>query len=227
MWGRMIIQSLSGKKIFETRHKRMRDTLEEAVCKGIDLSFADVRGHKLSGAALDGIIAAGASFWGADLSGTDIGYATLHAADFRCADVSDACFAHSNVTGANMTGAYFGGTILESAVMDRVRVSCPSFWSNDLQSMKSMIGLVYIHKGEEEFVVDKPLIIRGMERPLVLQENLCLWGDILYRKGPIPQGLNAILQDLNSTIEGIWQRNRRLQNAIRPNLKRDKYQGRF
>lgn len=228
MWGRMIIQSLSGKKLFETRHKRMRDTLEEAVAKGVDLSFADLRGHKFGNTSLDGIMAPGASFWGADLSGSDIGYATLHGADFRGTDLSDTCFAHSNLTGANMMGAYFERSILEDAIMDRVRVSCPSFWSNDLQSVRSMIGLVYAHKGEEEFPVEEsPIIIRGLGYPLILQENLCLWGEKIHCGGIVPKELNEVMMKIVGTIEAVRKRKKPSQNAILPNLKIGKGNSRF
>lgn len=221
MWGNMIIRSLSGKKIFETRHKRMRDTLEEAVKKGIDLSYADLRRYKFRNASLDGMIAAGASFWGADLSGSDIGYATLHGADFRGSLLKDVCFAHSNLTGANMLGSHFENTILQNTTMDRVRVSCPSFWNSDLQSIRSMIGFVFLHKGEEEFVMHAPpLIIRGIGYPLILQENICLWGDVLYRSGSMPAGLYTVLSKINTIIGNVGRQKEDSHYEIMSNLKR-------
>ncbi len=222
MWGNMIICSLSGKKLFETRHKTVKNTLEEVVERNIDLSYADLRNCKITDASLDGMIAPGASFWGTDFGGSDIGYAILHGADLRCANLSDCCFAHSNLTGANMNGAQFSRTIVEGAVLDRARVSCPSFWECDLQTAQSMIGLVYSHLGEDEIALEKPpVIIKGMGSPFVLHGDTCLWGSVFFNGKDMPPVLYESLSSICATIERMVNSGTSSHNAKYPMPKKE------
>lgn len=177
----MIIRSINGDNIIETGHKTMRAALEYCALEGIDLSGADLRKARCTRASLDGLIARDACLWGADFTAADIGLADLRGADLRRANFKDACLAESDLSEADLQGAYFAGTIIDGAKLDGTILSCPSFWSCDLQSAGSYDGLVYNHLGERHIVIDRgPLVIQGMGKRLVLSQDFCLWGNDLF-----------------------------------------------
>lgn len=212
----MIIRNILGKTLYKTNHKTMRAAIEDCALKGVDLSFADFRKENLCGANLDGLIAKGACFWGADLREADIGLGDLRFADLRCSELKDTCFAQTDMTGADLRGAYFSGTVLDESVLDRVRVSCPSFWNCDLQTVASFKGLVFTHRGEFDIPVDHmPVVVRGLDQPLVLHEHVCLWGEKIYPAGMLSRVLDKELFALKARIEK-FMRARSLQNATQP-----------
>jgi hypothetical protein len=198
----MIIKSIRGQTIIKTNHRTMRAALEYCAQEGIDLSNADLRKARLTHASLDGLKASGACLWGADFTASDIGFADLRDADLRGANFKNACLAESDLTACRLEGAYFSGTILEKAVFNRAIISCPSFWDCDLQSLSAMKGLVYDHLGEVEITLQAPpLIVRGLERRLVLARDYCFWGSALYPCGLIPSHILNTLFSVKTMIE--------------------------
>lgn len=207
MWGNMIIKSISGRKIYQSEQRTVRSALEEGVGKGIDFSFADLRQAKLFRASLDGIVATGATFWGADLEGADMGLADLRKTDMRCVNLKDTCLAESDLSFSDMRGAYFSGTIVEGAVLDRIRVSCPSVWELDLARAYSIRNAVFTHKGEEDVVLDPARwVLQGPESKIMLNSNDCFWRGRLYRYGDLPAPLRKNLRKLKKNIEGLLGR---------------------
>lgn len=219
MWGSMIIKSISGKKIYQSIQRTMRGTLEEGVAKGVDFSFADLRQAKLYNASIDGIVAVGATFWGADLGGADIGLSDLRKADIRCANLKDTCLAESDLTAADLRGAYFSATIIEGAVLDKIRASCPSFWELDLGGARSIQNAIFSHKGEEDVVVDPARwLLRGTDTPIVLNGTACFWRGGLYR-APLPPALKRMLGDLRTALDR-FEAPEHSQSASKPIPKR-------
>lgn len=189
----MIIKSISGKTIYISHLKSLRASLEEGVAKGVDFSFADLRKARLTGASLDGLVAVGATLWGADLDNADIGLADLRKADLRCASLKDTCLAETDLSGADLRGAYFSDTVLEQAVLDRCRISCPSFWRQDIAGAKSLAGALFSHRGEEEMEIDcgRWLLDSGGQS-FVMNGDVLLWRGKLYRGGLPPSARPAI-----------------------------------
>ncbi len=222
----MLIKSLSGKIIVETSHRTIRGALEYCAEYGIDLAFADLRKARLCHASLDGVRAAGASFWGADFTGADMGFADLRNTDLRCVSLKDTCLAESDLGGANLQGAYFSGTLVEGARLDGAFVSCPSFWDCDLEAA-SIAGLAYNHLGEMEISLSAPpLVIRGLQKRLVLAPGFCLWGNELCVADVMPLEAAKALFAAKTIIEKSM-RHASLQPAKNPIPKILKRQGGF
>ncbi len=216
----MLLKSLSGKTLVETSHKTVRSTLEDAVARGIDLSFIDLRQARLSNASLDTIKARGASFWGADLQGADMGLADLRGCDMRCSDLKDTCLAESDLSGTNLQGAYFQGTILEGAMLDNVEVSCPSFWSCYLKDSRSFKNLVFHHKGEERIVIEAvPIVIDGLERRIIMLKDDLIVGEMLYRGAARHFKLDQLLFSFKTIVDQRFKATY-LQNEKQPMPKR-------
>lgn len=208
MWGRMIIKSLSGKTIIETQDKTLKRTLEYCALKGVDLSGADLRKARLSLANLDGLKAQSASFWGADFTGTDMGFADLQGCDLRCTELKDTCLAHTDLSGADLRGAYFSGTIIEECILNRAIISCPSFWSCDVQNAASLKGLSFIHLGERVIRIEQaPVLIKGFTHDIVLHKEWCMWGKDLYPNDFLPREMQNALLKLKADIERVVSRN--------------------
>ena len=198
----MIIRTISAKTIIETKHRTMRGTLEYCTEHGIDLKYADLRKAKLCHASLDGLQAQGASFWGADFTGADMGCADLRGADLRRVCFKDTCLAESDLGGANLQGAYFSGTLVEGASLAGAIISCPSFWDCDLEAVGTIAGLVYNHLGETDIRLSAPpLMVRGLQRRLVLADGFCLWGNDVYAAGLLPLDAMRALFKAKTTIE--------------------------
>lgn len=178
----------------------MRAALEEGVAKGVDFSFADLRKARLTRASLDGMVAVGATFWGADLDNADIGLADLRKTDLRCTSLKDTCLAETDLSGADMRGAYFSDTILEQAVLDRCRISCPSFWNVDIGCVKSLKAACFINRGEEEIEIHRGRWSLEQEgRHVVLNGKALLWHGRIYRDG-VPDTLRPAIETLHQTL---------------------------
>jgi len=220
MWGNMIIKSIYDKTIYQSNQRTIKAALEEGVQKNIDFSFADFRHAKLSNGNYDGLIARKASFWAADLDGADIGLADLRGADMRCASLKDSCLAETALSDADLKGAYFSRTIIDGAVLDRISVSCPSFWSLDLATAASFDGAVFSHLGEADMALENvPWIIDGPQPRLVIEGGKCLSGSELYTGGKMPPTLERSLFHLKFTLEKLLCGNIS-HNAANPILKR-------
>lgn len=214
----MLIKSLSGKTIYRSSCRTLRGTLEEGVAKGVDFSFADLRRANLRAASIDGIVAAGASFQAADLSGADIGLGDLRKADLRGVLLKDACLAETDLSGADLSGAYFSSTILEGAVLDRVRVSCPSVWDIDITAARSVRGCVYAYQGACDMPVRSDArILRVSGDRIVLNGAYCLWRDGVYGRSnaALPQKLENDLRAVQLDI-GRLLMGHNSQNAKQP-----------
>lgn len=218
----MIIRSINGTIIYHSKRKTLRQALEEGVERGIDFSGADLRRARLSGASLDGMRAAGASMWGADLTGTDIGLAELRGADMRCANLKDTCLAETDLAGADLTGAYFSRTLLAGAILDKVRLSCPSFWDTEWMAARSHMGAVFLCQGEREVMLSGTcavINIRGAR--VVLADKTCIWNGTAHAHGAmhkLPAHVSGSLQVVQARLaKTIASGNS--QNATNPDPK--------
>lgn len=211
----MIIRNINGAVITHSDERTLRRAAEQCVAQKLDLSGADFRGEKLVKASLDGARAKGACFWGADLTGSDLGIADLRGADMRRASLKECCLAESDLSGADLRGAYFSNTLLDGAILDGARISCPSVWSCDLQTVSSMCGLVYSHKGEVDIVLNRPpLVLRGLPQRLVLLPGFCLWGSRIYTADDMPADLRRAMKSANAAMTNMLRRP--MRDAKRP-----------
>jgi uncharacterized protein YjbI with pentapeptide repeats len=92
------------------------------VCKGCDLSNADLKGMDLSGTDLSG-----AKLGNADLSGANLSNANLSGADLYLAKLSNANLAGANFTGANLKAAGLGGANLTGSTLVDANFSYATF----------------------------------------------------------------------------------------------------
>ncbi len=84
-------------------------------CKGANLSNADLRDARLTGALLDSAKKNGADLRGADLANAVLTGANLRQADLRGADLSQAVLVGADLRGANLEGAKLGFANLSQA----------------------------------------------------------------------------------------------------------------
>ena len=111
------IKSSSGSVLFEyaKENNTLRDTLEEAVRRGVylrradlqgaDLRYANLQGVDLRYACLQGANLRGADLHNADLRDANLYNAYLYNADLRDADLRDADLRHAYLYGAYLYGA--------------------------------------------------------------------------------------------------------------------------
>ncbi len=115
----------------------IRDALEEAVGRGVDLIGADLRGANLRGAILDGAILDGASLVGASLGGADLVGASLVGAYLVGADLVGAY-----LDGANLRGAILDGANLRGASLDGANIVGASLRGADLSPIRDDLHAV-------------------------------------------------------------------------------------
>ena len=83
----MKIFNLSGTLLFESLHKTIRETVEQAVLRGANLQGAYLQGANLQGADLQGADLQGANLQGANLRGANLQGAYLQGANLQGADL--------------------------------------------------------------------------------------------------------------------------------------------
>ena len=84
-------------------------------CQWCDLSHADLKGAKLSGADLSGSNLSGAKLSGADLSKANLSSTYLRDANLGGANLTDAYLGNANLKGANVTDADLSDAVLSGA----------------------------------------------------------------------------------------------------------------
>ncbi len=183
----MYLKSLSGKILFEGRFHSVRQGVEMAIAEGVNLSGANLRKANLLNAMMDGANLKGACFWGANLTGADMAGCDLSQADFRTASLAGVCLAQADATKADFSGAYFSRTIIREADLTQTRFSCPSLFTLDLNEAGSLKNAIYCHRGEVDCDLSMmPIVIRGLEKPLVFMGDKVLIGTEL-NQSPIKE----------------------------------------
>ena len=125
----------TGKILFEysKENNTVKETLVEAVSKGVDLKGADLKGAYLKWAYLEGADLKWAYLEGANLEGADLEGADLEGANLRGADLKGADLEGADLKGANLEGAYLEGANLSSIKND--------FWEILLKTKNEIPGL--------------------------------------------------------------------------------------
>jgi len=96
------IKTLAGEVLFESDKTTLKEAVEEAVSRNVDLRDADLEGADLRDADLEGAYLRGTDLEGANLRGADLRDADLEGAYLRGTDLEGA-----NLRGANLEGADF------------------------------------------------------------------------------------------------------------------------
>lgn len=134
------IKKIDGRTIFEfeKENNTVRDTVMEAIERGVSLEGAELYGIDLSGANLQWVNLRGANLDSANLRGcvlsdANLCHSTLCNADLRDADLSTsnlryACLFMANLDGANLLGADLrdaglGGANLHNVILERTILS--------------------------------------------------------------------------------------------------------
>ena len=108
--------------IFELdkENNTIRDTLEEAVKRGISLHNAYLLGANLEGANLRGADLSCANLFVSNLRGADLRDTNLVGTYLRGADLTGA-----NLTGADLRDAWFDNVVLDNTIMPDFPMVCP------------------------------------------------------------------------------------------------------
>ncbi|NQZ13826.1 MAG: pentapeptide repeat-containing protein [Alphaproteobacteria bacterium] len=197
----MRILSVSGETLFKSSFITIKESVEEAVSEGVDLSNVNLRRVDLSGANLDMAKMSYACLWGADLTNTNFSDANLDHADMRTCILKDTCLSHTTCKEARLHGAYFSKTLINGADFSRAEFSCSSVFTCDLQEAYSLKGAIYHHHGEVECALSEaPLVIRGLAKPIVIMKNDILIGTDHQKRLPISNDQKQIINSLNQKI---------------------------
>jgi hypothetical protein len=109
----MKIKRLDKTIIYESDRNSIRETVEEAVERELNLRGADLQGAGLWGTDLQG-----ATLWGANLRDADLQGATLWGADLEDATLEGANLRDANLRDANLEGANLRGADLRDANLE-------------------------------------------------------------------------------------------------------------
>jgi uncharacterized protein YjbI with pentapeptide repeats len=93
---------LTGKVIFKAKVKTIKEAVELAIKKGINLSFADLSSANLSSANLSFANLSSANLSFANLNSADLHFANLNSADLHFANLSSADLSFANLNSANL-----------------------------------------------------------------------------------------------------------------------------
>ena len=145
---RIEIKSISGDVLFglDKRNNTIKDTLEEAVKRGIELSCADLFNANLCSANLEG-----ASLQGACLRKSFLSYVNLRGASLINADLSN-----TNLSDASLYGASLQGANLRHACLNEANLRCADLRDANLSGAKN-IPFIPTYLPEGEFVAWKKL----------------------------------------------------------------------
>lgn len=162
----------TGKALYAGLYADLKECLEHAVEKNIDLTGINLSYTNLSNANLDGARMAKACFYNANLSGANLSEATLDSADFRNASLYNTCLCESSLKNCNFEDACFGATDIDSSALCYSRFSTYSAFTLPFRRAENMQGCVYrsIH-GQTIQMSAPPIVIEGLSIPLVITDH--------------------------------------------------------
>jgi uncharacterized protein YjbI with pentapeptide repeats len=182
----------TGKILFEAYAATLKDCAEQAIDRGINLSFADFRRADLSCAMLDGGRFDGADFTDANLSGANLSEASLRGAHFKNTALYNACLCLSDLSGCNFQGAGFGATDIHGALLKRAIFSTLSCFTLDFFGAGNMEGCAFIDAhGITTPFSQPPVVVNGLgPSPLI------------FMGGTIRSGHERLFPVLDQSIQG-------------------------
>jgi uncharacterized protein YjbI with pentapeptide repeats len=104
------------------------------LCKGCDLSNADLKGMDLSGVDLSGANLGNADFSGANLSGANLSGTDLYLAKFANTNLKGVNFSGANIKGASLAGADLTGSTLVDANFSYAKLPGANLSGTDLSN---------------------------------------------------------------------------------------------
>ena len=131
---------------FDKEDNTIKETVEEAVRQGVDLSYANLSCVTLKGADLHG-----AKLDRANLSLTDLSGADLRDADLFAANLEDSYLSGADLTGANIGDAWLDNVTLDNTTKIALRMACPE--------TGSFIGYKKIVR-TKEYGIDRTFIVK-------------------------------------------------------------------
>lgn len=143
-----IINWTTDKVIFKLDNENgtIKDTVEEAVRQGIDLSYADLHNTDLHGADLHG-----AKLFRANLQCANLEGANLRGANLELANVADANLTNADLTDAQIRCCYLNKTDFTNTIMPDFPMICPE--------TGSFIGYKKIWHSEE-YVYNRSFVVK-------------------------------------------------------------------
>ena len=193
----MYLKSITGEVIFEGYFHTVKRAMEAAVREHVCLDGVDLRNTNLSQANLDGAQMKGVCLWGANLTGVNMSGVEMAGADCRNANFKDCCLAESDCSKTDFRGSYFSNSVLRQTDLSDAKFSCPSIFNNNLYEVGNLHGAVYSHKGEVECDMSQtPIIIHGVEKPIILLKDKILIGHFLYDKGTYQKIITHFLKPI-------------------------------
>ena len=127
-------------KIIFEYNGTIKETIEEAVRRGISLAFADLYHTDLSGADLNHAI-----LRGADLKGAILRDANLYDANLKDTNLNGAKLNNAGLINANLSGADLSGADLNGAYLHCADLTCANLSGADLSGadLSGTIGVPY------------------------------------------------------------------------------------
>ena len=170
----------TGKILYESEHKTMKETVEQAVKETTDLWEADLREANLSGA---------------NLRKADLSEADLREANLREANLSGASLSGANLSEANLWKADLREADLWEADLRKADLRKADLWKADLREanlweadLNCTFYKTKVTKQQKEVIVNSDLfevfINNGLQNPDAKStyESLKVTGEFIYKK---------------------------------------------
>ena len=153
--------------------------LSNADLRGIDLSFANLRGADLNGSDLSEAILKGADLQGANLNRANLNRARLQGANLSEAQAAWSSLIGADLSGANLSEASFDAATLTQAILQKANLNSAYLYGIDL-SQTLLRGAYYNTK--TRFEKDFNPIKAGMqiEAKITVEKLLSKFNDLSY-----------------------------------------------
>lgn len=161
-----------GDLLFQGDFDHIKETVEAAVNQGVCLDYVDLRGANLMNANLDEGHFNHARFDHANLTGANLCGAQLQSTRFLNATLYNTYLCEANLTGAQFFGSSFGG--VDIAWADIKDTCFDTMTALDLNFSHSLImkgAMFYDPTGVTCEMSHAPIVIKGLEYPIVLFDN--------------------------------------------------------
>lgn len=199
----------TGETLFMGDFRNVKEALEDAVSKKVNLSGVEIVGQNLDYANLDHARLDRAYIHQCSLRHCDLSESSLNKARFVDCDLSYACLAYASIRQTSIIETPMAGMELAGAWVENIVFSCPSGLSLAYTDCTQFRNSIYIHNHKTHcLMTQEPILIKGLPYDVTLMSSHIKVGCLVKKYEDMeqlhPDTIHRLFGDQARTFQALY-----------------------